>query len=154
MSEEYPSFEQLSEFTGVNIDDLIDPNCPPEELVFRLADLLPHYQNDDKLLHGYYQIIFYCLENGHYRTASDFYNDMTTPDIGGDGLSIGDHTDAFIHYCLHLRRPAALAYVLGNQMYDPNVPIPIQAIQKVFGMSDLNFEKLSDSLVIPSGATE
>ncbi len=75
----YPRFDELEDFTGINIDDYIEDDLPESKAQFKLARLLTDFVADDKPLHGMYQIIFFCLDRNYYRTAIEFYKQMTSP---------------------------------------------------------------------------
>lgn len=135
MADEYPSFDDLSEFTEIDIDDHIPGDATEKEALTLLAELLPHFQKDEKLLHGYYQIIFFCLDRGFHRNLAYFYRSMTEiPIPGGTGEFVGDPTNCFVYYCIHKSNARGLAYLLYNKLYDPDEPLPLARIEEKFGI--------------------
>lgn len=135
----YPNFSDLPEFTGVYIEELIDSELSENDACIRLSELLPHFHQDDKLLHGYYQIIFYCLDKGYLNTALEFYQDMTRErQEDSDKTPIGDPTSAFIYYCIENKYHSALAFLLSHEVIDKDEPVPLEKIQKTFGI-DVSF---------------
>ena len=131
---EYPSFGELEEYTGIKLDELIDPTS--SNVAYQLARALTDFISNDHTIHGFYQIIFFCLDHGLGEVAKDFYDQMTKE--GDDGVQLCDHTNAFVHYCAHNRLHGSLAFLLRHNMYDSSEPFPSGYIEKCFGINDLS----------------
>ncbi len=108
---EYGSFEELEEFTELALGFILE--TPEKDRFDVFLSLLPDLRKSGKELHGLYQMIFFCLDNEMYDMAERLYRYMT----GGES-PLGDHSNAFICYCLHKNNLRSALKCLSLEIFD------------------------------------
>lgn len=130
---------ELKDATEIDLHEIIDEESKEDiALINKLKDICQFLQKKELALHGFYQIIMFCLDRKYFRISKLFYRKMIEPisfeddEEGMSPLSIGDHTNAFIHYACEIKCPQSLAYILQEEMYDKDEKMPNAIILSSF----------------------
>jgi len=140
--------ENIKEDTGIDLDELYpDGSRSDVELVHHFKEILQELYNNDMAIHGYHQIILYCIDHSKLYMAKRFYDKMIEPVMIEEGhpysvipetneevksnelMPLGPKTSAFVYYCCDKKKVPALLWLIHNDMFDHN-DIPTDLISK------------------------